>query len=215
MHRRNACCSVSLAFLITLASPAARSRADAVADVVITEIMYNPASGDKREDFIELYNRGSVSYNLEGWRFEDGVSFTFPSVNLGPGKYLVVCGDQSRVRQIYGITNTVGNWSSTTSLDRGGERIRLLDQNDVEVEDFTYDDRNPWPILADGYGHSLERRNPGTDNDNLNSLSGGALDDYIIDPISIMDYLFNGGARPNSPFPDAGLDPTPDGLPGC
>ncbi len=151
------------------------AQADAVLDVVITEIMYNPSSGDRRDDFIELYNMSATeSYNLEGWFFEDGVDFVFPPVILGPQKYLVVCADEDRVRQAYGITNTIGNWNPLTTLDNGGERIRLVypgltypgDPKDlVEVEDITFDDRNPWPILADGYGHSLEKRKILWDND--------------------------------------------------
>lgn len=142
-----------------------RLRADELTDVVITEVMYNPASGDRREEFIELLNIGTQSYNLAGWSFTSGLSFTFPSVVLEPGAYLVVCADQNRIRQLYGITNTVGNWDAQTSLRNAGERIKLVNAGGVEVEDFTFDDRTPWPVLADGYGHSLERRNPYYDND--------------------------------------------------
>jgi len=148
---------------LLLACPAL---ADDVADIVINELMYNPASGDAQEDFIELFNLSpTASYDLQGFHFTSGVSFTFPAVTLGPRQYLVVCANQARIRQVYGITNTVGDWDPATSLDNGGERIKLVNTAGVEVEDFTFDDRNPWPILADGFGHSLERRNPGYDND--------------------------------------------------
>ncbi len=156
-----ACSALSVA--IETRSPV---HADAVTDIVITEVMYHAASDDKRENFIEIYNQSAVSsYNLKDWTFEDGVGFTFPDVTIGPRQYLVVCADQTRIRQLHGITNTVGNWDPLTGLDRGGERLRLLDAGGVEVEDLTYDDRNPWPILADGYGRSLEKRNPAGDND--------------------------------------------------
>ncbi len=152
--------------IFAAAAPSSRLRADAVADIVITEIMYNPGSGDRREDYIELYNQGAQAYSLKDWRFEDGVTFTFPDVTLGAGQFLVVCADQARIRSIHGITNTVGNWDPASTLDNGGERIRLLDAAAVEIEDITFDDRTPWPILADGYGHSLEKRKPLSDNDN-------------------------------------------------
>ncbi len=162
------CRSLAAVWLIltAAAAPSSRLRADAVADVVITEIMYNPGSGDRREDYIELFNQGGQGYSLKDWRFEDGVIFTFPDVTLGAGQYLVVCADQARIRSIHGITNTVGNWDPASTLDNGGERLRLLDAAAVEIEDITFDDRNPWPILADGYGHSLEKRKPSGDNDN-------------------------------------------------
>jgi PKD repeat protein len=151
---------------LALAAAPRDARADAVADVVITEIMYHPASADKNEEFIELYNMSATEdYNLLNWTFEDGVNFTFPSVVLAHGQYLVVCANEDRIRQLYGITNTVGDWDPLTGLSRGGERIRLLDSTGVEIEDITYNDRNPWPILPDGYGRSLEKRNPAGDND--------------------------------------------------
>ena len=154
-----------------------RATADDVTDIVITEVMYNPASGQREEDFIELHNMSSTeSYNLAGFSFTSGLVFTFPAVTIGPKQYLVVCADATRIRQIYGITNTVGNWDATSSLDNGGERIKIINTSAIEVEDFIYDDRSPWPILADGYGHSLERRNPAFDNDNPANwaASGGA-----------------------------------------
>ena len=98
-------------------------RADDVADIIINEVMYNPASGDRQEDFIELFNQSATQgYNLLNFRFTSGVVFTFPSVTLGPGQYLVVCANQNRIRQIYGIPNTAGNWDSASTLDKRGEK---------------------------------------------------------------------------------------------
>ncbi len=158
--------ALHLLAVLSVGAPIAVSRADEVLDVVITEVMYNPASGDSREDFIELHNRSATeTYNLLNWRFTQGVVFTFPDVDLGPREYLVVCADEARIRQIYGIANTVGDWAADSTLDNGGERIRLENDDDIEIEDFTYDDRDPWPIAADGLGHSLERRRTDYDND--------------------------------------------------
>jgi PKD repeat protein len=159
---------VWLAVLVSLAAAQTPRllRADAVTDVVISELMYNPPSGDRQDDYLEIHNRSTTTtYNLAGWQFTSGVVFTFPSVNLGPGAYLVVCANETRVRQAYGITNTTGNWDPASTLDNGGERIKIVDAMGVEIEDLTYDDRNPWPILADGLGHSLERRRLDYDND--------------------------------------------------
>ncbi|MBI4604038.1 MAG: CotH kinase family protein, partial [Planctomycetes bacterium] len=164
----------ALAGIPGLRGPAAL--ADEVTDIVITEVMYNPASGDREEDFLELFNQSpTATYSLLGFQFTSGLVFTFPNVSLGPRQYLVVCANETRIRQLYGITNTVGNWDTASTLDNGGERIKLVNASGVEVEDFLYDDRNPWPILADGYGHSLERRNPAYDNDNPANWSASAV----------------------------------------
>lgn len=166
---------LAVALAVFLAASVTAARADETSDIVITELMYNPASGDKAEEFIEIHNRSaSESYDLQGFRFTSGVSFTFPSVVLGPGEYLVVCADERRIRQIHAIANAVGDWDPRTALDDGGERIRLVNAASVEVEDFTYDDRAPWPVLADGYGRSLERRRTDFDNDDPANWSASA-----------------------------------------
>ena len=71
------------------------------ADVVISEIMYNPftpglpgaQTEDVAEEYIELYNRGDASADLTGWRLVNGVEFTFPAVSLDAGAYLAVAAD--------------------------------------------------------------------------------------------------------------------------
>ena len=37
--------------------------------VVISEIMYNPISGNADDEYIEIYNRGNLPVNLAGWEF--------------------------------------------------------------------------------------------------------------------------------------------------
>jgi hypothetical protein len=47
--------------------------------IIINEIMYHPASDDDNDQYVELYNKGSNSVNVSGWRFTAGISFQFPS----------------------------------------------------------------------------------------------------------------------------------------
>ena len=55
-----------------------------------------------RRRIIELYNRGSSPVDLSGWRFTDGITFTFaPNTVLAPGAYLAVCADVARLRFKY------------------------------------------------------------------------------------------------------------------
>lgn len=68
-------------------------------DLVITEIMYD-GSGSERE-WLEIYNAGSQSVNLEGFFFQDldqpvfdGSEPPFPAVTIDPGG-VVVLGDPS------------------------------------------------------------------------------------------------------------------------
>ena len=72
---------------------------DPVPDVVITEFLASNEDGlvdedSAAEDWIELYNRGPVSVDLEGWSLSDDEGdpgkWVFPSVTVDPGRYLVV-----------------------------------------------------------------------------------------------------------------------------
>lgn len=44
---------------------------DEIADVQITEIMYNPAGAQPRSEWIELYNRGTSDADIGGWTLAD------------------------------------------------------------------------------------------------------------------------------------------------
>jgi hypothetical protein len=136
-----------------------RKRSVPEESVVINEVNYHAPSGDPREEWIELFNRSTSAVDLSGWRFVEGVEFTFPAgAAIGAGEYLVVAADGDRIRQAFGIENVVGNWKG--SLKHGHQKIRLMSGSGREVESFTYSDHDPFPVSADGLGRSLERRDP-------------------------------------------------------
>ena len=60
-------------------------------EVVINEIHYDSDPKTDAVEFVELHNAGGKSIDLSGWRFSDGIKYTFPAnTNLGPGGYLVL-----------------------------------------------------------------------------------------------------------------------------
>lgn len=126
-----------LAAIVALAVPAK------CGDVIISEIMYSPASLDAREEFVELFNRGTVGYNLSGWRFTAGVRFTLPDVVLMPGQYLTIAADTETFRRKHpGSTNVVGNWEGR--LSNNGEKIALEDAFGREQDAVTYANQGDW-----------------------------------------------------------------------
>ncbi|MEM8909683.1 MAG: lamin tail domain-containing protein, partial [Bacteroidota bacterium] len=131
-------------------------------DLVITEMMYNIPGVDNNFDFIELYNRGTQSINLVGYRFIEGVDLTFGAISLAPGDYLVVCEDASAFNSTFGITAL--SWEAG-GLNDNGEDIVLVDPNGVVVDNVTYDDDAPWAEIADGEGPSLILCDLDADND--------------------------------------------------
>ncbi len=132
--------------------------------VVINEIMYH-AWQDNEEalEYIELFNASGVAYDMSGWVL-DGVNFTNPpGTVISPGEYLVVCANEAEIFNAYGITNTLGNWAG--QLQNGGERIDLRTDEWALIDSVRYNDKEPWPAAADGYGPSLERINAAADGD--------------------------------------------------
>jgi hypothetical protein len=150
-------------------------------DIVINEIMYHHSMNDERYEYIELYNRGTDTISLGGWEFTDGIDYVFDdSVQMSPGSYLVVAKDPEFIEGVYDNlvmgSNLLGPYSGGLS-DRC-ERIQLSypveledsDSGELEVymipaDEVTYYEGGRWPSWADGYGTSMELRDPDSDND--------------------------------------------------
>jgi len=144
-----------LATAVLLGGPGLRNAARA-ADVVINEINYHPASDLEKEEFIELWNYGSTPVDISGWAFDDGVLFTFPAgTTLGPDEYIVVAKDPATLASLAPEARILGPW--TGGLQNDGERIRLVDNHGLVVDEVRYNDAPPWPTTPDGQGASLER----------------------------------------------------------
>jgi len=132
--------------------------------LVITELMYNPlplgaTNGDDFE-FIELRNNGTNAMNLSGLTFTDGISFTFSNgTMLSTGQFFVIARNAAAFASRYGGPP---DGSYTGRLDNGGERITLSHPLGGNLFTFVYDDVAPWPAAADGYGFSIQPRDPFT-----------------------------------------------------
>ena len=100
-------------------------------DIVINEIM---ASNDvtvademgEFDDWVEIYNKGSVAINLSNYHLSDDISvlgkYTFPDVTLAPDEYFIVWADDDEEEQ--------GDYNHATfNLSASGEELYLSDQN--------------------------------------------------------------------------------------
>jgi hypothetical protein len=116
----------------------------------ITEIMYNPP--EPNEEFIELTNVGAETINLNLVSFTNGIDFTFPSIDLAAGEYVVVVQDSSVFKARYGTNvNIAGQYSGR--LNNAGERIELQDAIGRTILNFRYEDG--WHSLTNGEDFSL------------------------------------------------------------
>lgn len=85
----------------------------------------------------------------------------------------------------------------------GGQTFRRGDANDDGIVDVS--DVVALAKWLFGVGPSIPCDDAGDVNDN------GVLD-AVMDPMTLLTYLFQGGAAPAAPFPNCGLDPTSDAL---
>ena len=132
------------------------------ADIVITEIMYNPPeSGTDSTEFIELYNNDVSAVNLQNFYFSKGVTYTFPNYVLQPGEYVIVAESSDAMQNTFGVSTL--QWTDG-ALNNGGEEIVLNEPLGFVIDSVTYDDALPWDSLADGFGPSLELCDPGSNN---------------------------------------------------
>ncbi|MDA1006970.1 MAG: lamin tail domain-containing protein, partial [Verrucomicrobia bacterium] len=164
------------------------------ATLAIGEVMYHPADGGA--EYIELLNTSeSLTIDLTGIRFTDGIDYSFPAgTQLSPGARLVI---------------TQSQFQNNTRLANEGERVTLVDAGGGLIFDFRYRDGNPWPEIADGGGFSLVRSdltpgadledplswrpsvapggNPGTSD--LQSFPGGSVLEYALVSELVIEHL--------------------------
>lgn len=195
----------------------ARNAGPKTGPVVINEIMYHPAESNGLErlpcEYVELLNISSQPvplYNLQeptnSWTLTGGISYSFPTnLTLLPGQLALVIATNTveTFRQSYGLSTNLlilGPWSK--SLNNAGDTVRLRAPNTMEVDgtigryvvdEVTYDDQLPWPLLADGLGGALERTDPlsyGNTPGNWHSLPGtgtpGTTNSAYLPPGSVV-----------------------------
>ncbi len=133
------------------------------AQVVLTEVMFDPAGGDATDEFVEIVNLSPRSVDLKGWRLADCAEADFlvglDGLRLGPGQYgLILDPDYFEGARPYDPF-PVGALLLTVddkALGRGGlgngapERVALLDAVGDTVAAYTTSPGNP-------PGHSDEK----------------------------------------------------------
>jgi hypothetical protein len=175
-----------------------------VGPIVISEIMYNPQSGNQNEEYIELYNITGSPVTLydygtnEPWKFADGIDFTFPAnpneVTIPAYEYLLVVKNPAAFALRYGTPGVQVLGPYDGKLSNGGERVELSMPGDVDeygrryyirIDRVNYSDGSHpedcpggvdlWPRDADGGGKSLTRIN-------LNSYGNDVINWSVDDP---------------------------------
>ena len=136
--------------------------------LVISEIMYHPltnfAQPDERLEFIEVYNSQPWDENIGDYSLItiDGPiegGYIFPPNTILRGKsYIVVARQPDTIRAKYGVTNVFGPADLVLSFNTGV--VQLRNRQGAVLVVIAYSDAPPWPIAADGKGHSLVLARP-------------------------------------------------------
>ena len=139
------------------------SCAGVVADLVMTEIMYNSddAGGytDSNWEFIEVYNAGTDAIVLDNFTFT-GFTVAIPAASsIAPGEYVVFALTPASFGGIGAQVFDMGG-----ALSNGGETLEIYDDNLNLIDAVTYNDVSPWPTDANGNGPALALNNTSDDN---------------------------------------------------
>ena len=158
-----------------------------VGPVVIDEIMYHPpdlngTTNNRAEEYVALHNimpdevpLFDTNFLTNVWRLRGGVDFDFPAnVILTGGEHILLVGFSptngpisSAFRARYEVKDSVrlfGPYSG--NLDNSKADVELKKPATpvlgfvpyVLVDQVEYSDSAPWPVGADGFGLSLQRR---------------------------------------------------------
>lgn len=149
-------------------------------DVIINEIFYNSIEGMKPSDWVEIYNNGTATVDLNGWTLSDAnadSAYVFnQSYHLYPNQYLVICKNKENFKTCYPyVKNVIGEFRF--GLSSNGDYLRLYDDNGALIDAVDYYTNGSWPTEANGGGASVEVINPDESNVDagnwMASLNGG------------------------------------------
>jgi hypothetical protein len=145
--------------LLGVASPPGPVHAQSVGDLVITEFMANPAAvSDADGEYVEIYNRSSTPYDLDGFRLRDDGSNDHSiegSLTMAPGTFLVL----ARSADPAGDGTIAPDYVyDAFTLSNSADEIVLETAGGIAISRITYTDGD-----AGGSGVALEVASIGPD----------------------------------------------------
>jgi len=164
--------------------------AASAANLVISEINYQPASGaedDADNEFVEFFNTSDRVLDLSDASIADAITFRFPRAALvSAGERIILAKDPALFHGRYG-TNASPYYRAgirvfgpyAGSLSNGGERLVLRGADGSELFACDYGTSGAWPGRPGGKGSTLELINP-----LLVPLSAAAKSAWLSAPVS-------------------------------
>ncbi|WP_435276132.1 endonuclease [Psychrobium sp. nBUS_13] len=112
-----------LAIGLTVTSPLA------LADVVLSEVLYDAPNNDTTEEYVELFNASCNAINLNDYKLQDnGVTYQL-SGTIEPSSYFVVARNANGYQGLFNQSPNLSNLS--LSLGNSGDYVKLLKNNNT------------------------------------------------------------------------------------
>jgi len=134
-------------------------------DIVINELFADPSPviNLTNTEFVELYNRSSNTFNLNGLKLSDNYSAagaTLGNYVMPPNSYVIICpiADTAQFTAL-GYTNKLGV-SSFPSLNNAGDNVYLKTNAGVFIDSVNYKDTWYQDAVKKDGGYTLEQINP-------------------------------------------------------
>lgn len=130
-------------------------------DIIFNEIFADPTPqvGLPEEEFVELYNASTNTFDLGSWQFINSTTLKqLPNFLLTPNSYVILCDVNDTA--LYSPYGDVIGISAFTALSNGGDSLTLMYNTTDIIDIVAYTDA--WyrdNVKKDG-GYTLERINP-------------------------------------------------------
>ena len=114
------------------------------ADLIFTEIMYDPSNSDTGYEWLEIFNDADSSFNLSKIKFREGntnhgLILIQGSPLLLPYSYAIITDDSSNFLSVQNTFNaTVFDTSFTSGLSNSGEELTLIYTNNTNITTIFY-----------------------------------------------------------------------------
>ncbi|MBW6484137.1 MAG: lamin tail domain-containing protein [Vicingaceae bacterium] len=134
-------------------------------DLIINEVLFNPFTGGS--DFVEIYNNSNKFINLQDWYLANLSGNTIANLKtiiskpklLLPGEFVLLTKDANNITLEYlnSKTNTFIQMASLPTYNNGDGTVVLLNNLNMVVDSFNYNEDMHFSLLNSVKGVSLER----------------------------------------------------------
>jgi hypothetical protein len=154
------------------------------ADVVINEVVPNPAGVDSGLEWIEIVNNGAAAVDLTDWLIEKStggffqIEYTFPVVTIDPGERIVIGEDLVTDAD---LNLAAGDFFAFGNATLTGDAIHLCDENFNIIDTLVYGPNNNDGFDDDTGGLAVPAPGPLEDESVARLPDGVDTDDSSVD----------------------------------